>query len=164
VTNPHSFARALCIITLLTTLACGAAEDDDALVSLAQALTFHASFDNGPDADFALGDGTLYTAASYDEQDDAAAGIGSPEIEIVEGSGRFGNALEFKSKNTLAVFYRAEDNVVFSEADWSGTVSFSGSISRARTRGSSASASSAIWQSGILITFPRATIPSFSSG
>ena len=66
----------------------------------------------------------LYTAPSYDQQDEAAVGIGSPEIEIAEGSGRFGNALEFKKKNTFAVFYRAEDNVAFSESDWSGTVSF----------------------------------------
>src|SRR5215210_2311741 len=33
--------------------------------SLAAALTFHASFDSGPDADFGLGDKRIYTAASY---------------------------------------------------------------------------------------------------
>jgi hypothetical protein len=111
------------VIPCLAGVACGTAEDD-VLASLTEALTFHASFDNGPDADFALGDARLYTAPSYDEQDEAAAGIGSPEIEIVEGSGRFGNALDFKSKNTHAVFYRAEENVAFSDSDWSGTVSF----------------------------------------
>jgi hypothetical protein len=110
---------------LLGGVACTrAAEDEDAIAPLAHALTFHASFDNGPDADFALGDATLYTAPSYQEQDAAAAGIGSPEIEIVEGSGRFGNALEFKQKNTFAVFYRAADNVAFSASNWAGTVSF----------------------------------------
>lgn len=32
--------------------------------SLQDALSFHASFDNGPDADFARGDGAIYTAPS----------------------------------------------------------------------------------------------------
>jgi len=32
---------------------------DEVHVGLARALTFHASFDSGPDADFALGDPTL---------------------------------------------------------------------------------------------------------
>jgi len=123
--NPRSIARIASVITLLASVACTpAAEDEDTIAPLAQALTFHASFDNGPDADFALGNATLYTASSYDEQDEAAAGIGSPDIEIVEGSGRFGNALEFKKQNTFAVFYRAEDNVAFSGSNWSGTVSF----------------------------------------
>ena len=123
--NPRSIARVASVITLLASVTCTpAAEDEDAIAPLAQALTFHASFDNGPDADFALGNATLYTASSYDEQDEAAAGIGSPDIEIVEGSGRFGSALEFKKKNTFAVFYHAEDNVAFSGSNWSGTVSF----------------------------------------
>ena len=123
--NPRSIARIASVITLLASVACTpAAEDEDTIAPLAQALTFHASFDNGPDADFALGNATLYTASSYDEQDEAAAGIGSPDIEIVEGSGRFGNALEFKKQNTFAVFCRAEDNVAFSGSNWSGTVSF----------------------------------------
>jgi hypothetical protein len=125
VRTAHSLARTVSVIALLAAVACArAAEDDEAIASLAQALTLHASFDNGPDADFALGDATLYTAPSYQEQDAAAAGIGSPEIEIVEGSGRFGDALEFKQKNTFAVFYRAADNVAFSASNWSGTVSF----------------------------------------
>ena len=122
--NPRSIARVASVIALLASVTCTpAADGEDAIAPLAQALTFHASFDNGPDADFALGNATLYTASSYDEQDEATAGIGSPDIEIVEGSGRFGNALEFKKQNTFAVFYRAEDNVAFSGSNWSGTVS-----------------------------------------
>ena len=122
--NPRSIARVASVIALLASVTCTpAADGEDAIAPLAQALTFHASFDNGPDADFALGNATLYTASSYDEQDEAAAGIGSPDIEIIEGSGRFGNALEFKKQNTFAVFYRAEDNVAFSGSNWSGTVS-----------------------------------------
>ena len=92
--------------------------------TLSEALTFHASFDTGPDADFSAGDPTLYTAASYDEQDRATPGIGNPEIEIAGGVGRFGDALRFNARNQHAVFYRAEANVAYAADDWNGTVSF----------------------------------------
>jgi hypothetical protein len=35
-------------------------------VGLAEALTFHASFDHGPDADFAGGDGRIYSVTVAD--------------------------------------------------------------------------------------------------
>ena len=41
----------------------------DATDALAEVLTFHASFDDGIDADWALGDRQIYTAPSYAEQD-----------------------------------------------------------------------------------------------
>ena len=94
-----------------------------AVDALKQALTFHASFDDGPDAAFAKGDRRIYTAPSYDEQDKALPGIGNPDLEIVEG-GRFGYALQFNKKNVHAIFYRAEDNVSFTEGNWTGSVSF----------------------------------------
>ena len=91
---------------------------------LGEALTFHASFDTGTDADFSAGDPTLYTAPSYDEQDQATPGIGNPDMEIAGGAGRFGDALRFNAQNQHAVFYRAETNVAYAADDWSGTVSF----------------------------------------
>jgi hypothetical protein len=91
---------------------------------LREALTFHASFEEGPDADFALGDPLLYTAPSWDESDQAQPGIGNPDVEIVPNLGRFGAALSFSRKNTTSVFYRAEEKVAYSENDWSGTISF----------------------------------------
>ncbi len=91
---------------------------------LSKALTFHASFDKGPNADFGLGDTRLYTASSYKTREDAKAGIGNPDVGIAEDKGRFGNALEFRKKNTMAVYYKAEKNVPYSEHNWSGTVSF----------------------------------------
>ena len=91
---------------------------------LREALTFHASFDHGPDADFALGDPALYTAPSWDESDQAQAGIGNPDVEIVGGVGRVGDALSFNEKNTAAIFYQAHEKVAYSAEDWSGTISF----------------------------------------
>ncbi len=101
-----------------------AVEPSSEATTLGEALTFHASFDTGPDADFSAGDPTLYTAASYDEQDQATPGIGNPEIEIAGGVGRFGDALRFNARNQHAVFYRAEANVAYAADDWNGTVSF----------------------------------------
>jgi hypothetical protein len=97
-----------------------AAKDDD----LAKALTFHASFDRGYDADFALGDRRLYTASSYENRSDARPGIGSPDVSIAPGKGRFGDALHFKKKNTKAIYYQAEKNVAYKNENWNGTVSY----------------------------------------
>jgi len=98
--------------------------DEPVQASLSKALTFHASFDRGPDADFGLGDTRIYTASSYKTREDAKPGIGNPDIGIAKGKGRFGDALEFRKRNTMALFYKAEKNVPYSEHDWSGTVSF----------------------------------------
>lgn len=93
-------------------------------VALQEALTFHASFDSGLDADFTRGDGLLYSAPSWGEVDEAQAGIGDLDIEVVPDSGRVGAALRFNRRNTAAVFYRAEEKVAYTPEDWSGTVSF----------------------------------------
>ena len=102
------------------------ATDDsgDVTAVLGEALTFHASFDNGVDADWALGDRQIYTAPSYDEQDQATPGIGNPSVDVADGAGRFGHALRFSERNRHAIFYKAEDNVSYSADNWSGTVSF----------------------------------------
>ena len=96
----------------------------DATRFLRDVLTFHASFDDGLDADWALGDRHIYTAPSYEEQDQAVPGIGNPSVEVVDRAGRFGHALRFAARNRHAIFYTADQNVAFSAEDWSGTVSF----------------------------------------
>ena len=96
----------------------------DVADALATSLMFHASFDNGIDADRAAGDPRLYTAPSYEEQDRAEPGLGNPAVVLVEGGGRFGNALHFTERNQHAVFYRADGNIGYSPEIWSGTVSF----------------------------------------
>ncbi len=99
-------------------------ESFDPTAVLREVLTFHASFDNGVNADWALGDRQIYTAPSYVEQDQAVAGIGNPSVEVAEGAGRFGHALRFTARNQHAIFYKAADNVAYSSDDWSGTASF----------------------------------------
>ena len=91
---------------------------------LGEGLLFHASFDHGPDADFARGDAVLYTAPSYDELDRATPGIGNPDVTIAAGAGRFGDALQFARKNVHAIFYRAPGNTAYTTSGFSGTISF----------------------------------------
>ena len=92
--------------------------------ALAEALTFHASFDTGADADFGAGDRSIYSAPAYDERDEPTPGLEVPDVEIVPGAGRFGNALRFNKTNKQALFYKAQDNVAYSTTDMAGTVSF----------------------------------------
>jgi hypothetical protein len=91
---------------------------------LARALTFHASFDQGTDADTAQGDKRLFTAESYKNRDNAQPGLHRPDIRLAPAKGKYGGALEFTAKNTAAVYYQAEKNVDYRSRDWSGTVSF----------------------------------------
>ena len=79
-----------------------------------EALTFHASFDNGPNADFAKGDKSIYFAESYKDLSKAVKGLGEAPVEIENG------ALRFKSKHTTALFFKAQDNVSPS----TGSISF----------------------------------------
>jgi hypothetical protein len=97
---------------------------EDSLRDLSKALRFHASFDSGPDADFGFGNRKIYTAASYKALQDSKPGIGNPDVVIAKGQGRFGDALQFRKKNTMAVFFWAENNVPYSNRDWKGTISF----------------------------------------
>ena len=92
--------------------------------SLKAALSFLASFDHGFDADYARGDRLIYTAPSFRNLDAAVADVVSPDIVIAKGQGRYGDALQFRKKNTQAVFYRAAVNTGYRPRNWSGTISF----------------------------------------
>jgi hypothetical protein len=88
------------------------------------ALLFHASFDKGIDADFAKGDRRLYSAPSYKEQQSAKPGLEHPDVSILQNAGKSGAALQFRRKNTRALFYSADRNTAFEPKNWSGTISF----------------------------------------
>src|SRR5690242_20121108 len=96
--------------TPLTSLAAQEASPQPLRDSLRAALSFLASFDHGFPADYALDDRLIYTAPSYRNLDAAVADVVSPDIVIAKGQGRFGDALQFRKKNTQAVFYRAAVN------------------------------------------------------
>lgn len=91
---------------------------------LSAALSFHASFDQGPTADFARGDAQIYTAPKYDQIDQASPGINDPDVTIEDNAGRIGSALKFSRSYKRALFYRTEKNLDYSTEDWAGTISF----------------------------------------
>lgn len=91
---------------------------------LRDALLFHASFEDGMDAAHARGDRRIYSAPGYDKLDERSPGYWGQDIEIAYDAGRVGHALRFNRKNTKALFYSADGNTAFSEAGWTGTVSF----------------------------------------
>jgi hypothetical protein len=95
-------------------------------VRLAEALTFHASFDHGPDADFSLGDGRIYSVTVENGQETGALvpGLGQPALTIAAGQGRFGSALEFTRENSHVVLFKAARNVAYSPSNFGGTASF----------------------------------------
>ena len=92
---------------------------------LRRALTFHASFDHGPEADYAFGDHSLFTARAKDSRAAAQRGLGGTNVAMLAmGEGRFGNALRFPRKQAALVFYQAAENFSYNTTNWAGTVSF----------------------------------------
>ena len=89
--------------------------------SLRPSLTFHASFDKSLDADFARGDGKIYSAPDYKQQSSAKAGLGDVDAVIEKGVGvGGGNALRFRAKNERALFFHADRHAALA----GGTLSF----------------------------------------
>ena len=92
--------------------------------ALRQALTFHAPFDGGPDAGFALGDRKLYSAPSMKHPRVGKPGLPAGEsATLAAGQGRFGDALQFHKKSPAIVFFSAEKNLAYQSQNWNGTVS-----------------------------------------
>ncbi|NNC87191.1 MAG: hypothetical protein HKN82_01885 [Akkermansiaceae bacterium] len=90
---------------------------------LKSALTFHASFDHGLDADVAKGDAKLYTWIDR-RKNLAKAGLHADgKCALAEGAGRFGHALQFKEGSAPWIFYAAGGNVAYRDENWSGSVS-----------------------------------------
>ena len=94
---------------------------------LRNALVFHASFDQGADADIARGDRKVYTSADRTVKDRDAAKPGLQPGDLVRlapGEGKFGGAIEFKGKMKPQVFYRGPENIGFKAKNWDGSISF----------------------------------------
>lgn len=93
-------------------------------VGLKEALTFYASFDQGVDADFSLGDARLYTVPNRRARDSAQVGLQKPDITREEGKGRYGAGLVFTERSSGNIYYPSEKNIAYTNKDWSGAISF----------------------------------------
>ncbi len=87
--------------------------------ALARALTLHASFDTGLDADFSRGDKACYirTRTGF-----APAAL-NDELKLAPGAGRFGGALHFPKKGNTRPLFKDGGVLGYSATSWSATVS-----------------------------------------
>ncbi len=110
--------RALGLLSLLV-LGASCRSPDAAMRS---SLTFYASFDLGPDADYAAGDGRMHTAPDL-ESSESSPGLTRGHASIVAGEGRRGGTLRFTDNTKQIAFFPAEGNFAYREKGWSGSIS-----------------------------------------
>lgn len=86
---------------------------------LKSALTLHASFDKGLDADFSRGDAVCYTKQGQN----LAPCVPNEEVKIATGEGRFGGAAWFTKKGTTRPQYSGANVVNYNDKNWSASAS-----------------------------------------
>ncbi len=114
----------LCLNTMFLFFLIASCTTDTTHKDLKNALTLYASFDNGPDADFAKGDPKIYTVPSRKARDSAQVGIHKKDIKILDEQGLHGNALSYGSKSKGYIYYPSKDNIAYSTTNWNGAISF----------------------------------------
>jgi hypothetical protein len=87
--------------------------------NLRNALSLHASFDDGLDADFSRGDRTSYIRKSKTLLHAAA----TDDVRVTSDSGRFGNGLHFTKKNSFRPAFRNSGVLGYNGNSWNTTVS-----------------------------------------
>ena len=123
------------LITVMTLLVCSckqksstkettAVKVNTTETNLKEALTFFASFDNGIDANFSLGDPRMFTVPNRKARDSAQVGLHKPDISRAEGKGKYGAGLVFTERSSGNIYFKSENNIVYSADDWSASISF----------------------------------------
>lgn len=114
-------AQLTMLMVVAHTFVLHADEARDVSRTLGRDLVFHASFDESPNADFAAGDGQIYTAASLDRKI-VDSGLKAPGASI-RPNGKWGKSLRFTQNTKEVVFYKANQNIDFQKESFQGTVS-----------------------------------------
>ncbi|MGV6832205.1 MAG: LamG-like jellyroll fold domain-containing protein [bacterium] len=129
-TNPKSAVLLFAITTLLLS-SCkekvATVEEitiENPNAALKEALTFYASFDSSVDADFALGDGRMYTVPNRQARDSAQVGLHKPDIKRMDSLGKFGAGLVFTERSPGYIYYPSEKNIVYNTEHWNASISF----------------------------------------
>ncbi len=97
---------------------------DNSKTNLKKALTFYASFDKGVDADFSLGDASMFTVPNRKARDSAKIGLHKPDISRQAGKGKYGAGLVFTERSKGNIYYPSEKNIAYNTKNWSGAISF----------------------------------------
>lgn len=96
----------------------------EAQTSLAEALTLHASFDQGVHADFSRGDARMYSYSNAKERSAGGVpGLTGEAVRIERGTGLVGNALRFDRKAEVKPFFKTAGVLNYNDQHWSGSVS-----------------------------------------
>ena len=95
------------------------AATDQAKSDLSSALTLHASFDKGLDADFSRGDRTCYVKNGTELHRPEA----NEDAKLIPDAGRFGGALHFTKKSAFQPAFRDSGVLGYNDSNWSTTVS-----------------------------------------
>jgi hypothetical protein len=108
---------------LVVAFAVGRAEEpkqptDEAKAKLAKALTLHASFDKGLDADFCRGD----KKCVVQQGKELVQAKPNEEAKLAADAGRFGGALHFPKKGSTRPSYKDKDVLGYNAKSWSCTV------------------------------------------
>ena len=92
---------------------------DELPASLLNALSLHASFDNGLDADFSRGDRTCYIRQGKTLLHAAA----TDDVQLSADAGRFGSGLHFQKKNSFRPAFTDSGALGYNADSWNTTVS-----------------------------------------
>lgn len=123
----------LVLVLFLSVLSCGKDKKKTTLndsitlsleAQLKEALTLKASFDESVNADFAKGDANLYTVMNRNDLDSAMIGLKKDSIQHVLSGGKVGGALSFEGKTKGYIYYKSQNNLVYSTTNWNGAISF----------------------------------------
>lgn len=95
------------------------AADAETKAGLARALTLHASFDKGLEADFAKGDRACYVLQGRE----LVTASPTEEVRLAPDAGRFGGALHFIKKNNFRPAYKDAGTLGYNDKSWSASVS-----------------------------------------
>ncbi len=86
---------------------------------LSSALTLHASFDNGLDADFSRGDSTCYVKKGAE----LLRAEANEDAKLLPDTGRFGGALHFTKKSGFQPAFKDAGVLGYNDKNWNTTVS-----------------------------------------
>jgi hypothetical protein len=92
--------------------------ETEAKAKLSKALTLHASFDKGLDADFSRGEKKCYWQGK-----ELVPARPNEEVKLVADAGRYGGAIHFPKKGTYRPSFKDDKVVGYNAKSWSASVS-----------------------------------------
>ncbi|WP_406694261.1 family 16 glycoside hydrolase [Singulisphaera sp. Ch08] len=95
------------------------AAEAETKAKLTRALTLHASFDKGLEADFARGDKTCYVVQGKGLE----TATPPDEVRLVPDAGRFGGALHFTKKTNFRPAFKDAGAIGYNDKNWNASVS-----------------------------------------